>query len=81
MADDIVSELRIVAESTAVSVADWSDLMRDAADEIELLRGALNGTQELLARTYTLAVGHGPDLDVFGDWEDAISAYEEADRG
>lgn len=38
MADDITSELRIVAESAAVSVADWSDLMREAADEIERLR-------------------------------------------
>lgn len=47
----------------------------------ELLRNEqlcvdLNETQELLARCYTLAVGHGPNFDVFDDWEEAVSAYE-----
>jgi len=47
----------------------------------ELLRNQqlctdLNETQELLARCYTLAVGHGPNFDVFDDWEEAVSAYE-----
>ena len=45
-----------------------------AAEQIDLLRGWLE-------RSYRLAVGHGPNWDVFDSWEEAIDAYEEARRG
>lgn len=54
--------------------------MHLAASEIEWLREELNSTQELLARCYKVAVGHGPNFDVFDDWEEAISAYEQEMR-
>jgi hypothetical protein len=74
VADDIVVRLRDIA-----SCWRWDEAQRvgnDAADEIERLQEELNTTQELLARCYTLAVGHGPNFDVFDDWEEAVSAYE-----
>ena len=52
----------------------------DMAHELlrnEQLRIDLNETQELLARCYKMAVGHGPNFDVFDTWEEAITAYEE----
>jgi hypothetical protein len=77
--DDIVGRLR----ERQKEVEEWwphgeepLTLVGEAADEIERLREELNTIQELLARCYKLAVGHGPNFDVFDDWEEAVSAYE-----
>jgi hypothetical protein len=79
-ADDIVTSLRASAEWIKdyehESWFEIADLQVEAANEIERLQEELNTTQELLARCYKLAVWHGPDFDVFDDWEEAVSAYE-----
>jgi hypothetical protein len=80
VADDIVTSLRASSEwikdAEHYSWFGTALLQIDAANEIERLQEELNTTQELLARCYKLAVGHGPDFDVFDDWEEAIAAYE-----
>jgi hypothetical protein len=76
VAEDIVTRLR------DVTVLSWDgdeitdELAEEAAAKIERLQEELNTTQELLARCYKLAVGHGPNFDVFDTWEEAVSAYE-----
>jgi hypothetical protein len=73
--DDIVTRLRRWNDSMVST--HWEGCsnvhpvcqMALAADEIERLQG-------LLHRAYGLAVGHGPDFDVFESWEDALDAYE-----
>lgn len=41
-----------------------------------LARFEIERLNNLLLRCYALAVGHGPNFEVFDTWEDAISAYE-----
>lgn len=79
MTDDVIAELAYFVHNEVRMPA---GLVRTVIEEIERLRDELDTTQELLARCYRIAVGHGPDFDVFDDWEDAISAYErETDGG
>ena len=81
-AADEIQRLRESSNRWQATAAGLSEDIGNAEDEIERLREELNTTQELLARCYTLAVGHGPNFDVFDDWEEAVSAYErETHRG
>jgi len=70
MNDDIVTRLRNIAAlrgNLGGNIIPFACV--EAADEIERLNN-------LLLRCYKLAVGHGPNFEVFDTWEDAISAYE-----
>jgi len=68
----------------------WSDIAtcdRDWAWEIlnalqdlteaEEIKNETKRFENLLHRTYRLAVGHGPNFSVFETWEEAIEAYEQ----
>ena len=75
MSDDIVK--RPCCDVRPCGCADARMVIDHLHTEIERLRAELNSTQELLARCYQMAVGHGPDFDVFDTWEEAVSAYED----
>lgn len=75
---DVLNEAAAEIERLRREVLELQGLIRAhegmyarAAEQIDLLRGWLE-------RTYRLAVGHGPNWEVFDGWEEAINAYEEA---
>jgi DNA-binding transcriptional regulator YiaG len=72
-ANEIERLRNALAEQTIIHEVQKTNTLND----IQRLREELNTTQELLARCYQMAVGHGPDFDVFDTWEEAVSAYED----
>jgi hypothetical protein len=75
MSDDIIEVLRSFdnGRTSTHYLECWKVhpicALHRAADEIEHL-------EDLLCRAFRIAVGHGPDFEVYEDWEDAISMYE-----
>lgn len=77
MNEDIVTRLSDEAfKAKHMGLITIRNVMHDAIYEIETLQHEVERLTGLLERTYRIAVGHGPNFDVFDSWEDAIASYE-----